>query len=379
MLTDVLIVGLAIGLATWGYFRGVSPDALAVLGFALGAVLGAWLAPQILDRGLDDPLAPALAVPGGLMLGGALAAGFERLGIELARRWLRRRPAAAAAGGGAVGVLLAVVAVWILGAIGVRVDALERTVRDSEIIDGLNAVVTPPGLPLVGHDRNYPLPRVRGPRTRLRPADARLKLDPQVRAAARSVVKVRISACGRRAVGSGWIAEDGVVATNAHVAEGGARLEVQVGGGGLRHDATTVLYDVRHDIAILRTPGTRGARPLDMAGVPRPNSSAVVLGFPRGRRYKARQARIGPTRPLLITSSEEAVTQLRATPGVEPGSSGGPLVDGRGRVVGMIFARNLADDGRTQFAVPTRFIRRALKRAASAGAAAVDTGDCEDE
>ena len=379
MLTDVIIVALTVAIAFWGYSQGVSVGVLVAVGFGVGALLGSRIGPQILDGGLRDPLAPALALPGALLFGGALAAALERFGFELRRR-LRRRYTADAIGGTVLAGFLAIALVWLAGAVGTRVDGLEETVKGSEILTQLNSVLPPPG-PLVSANRSYSLPTLDGPRARVLPVVDNVKRDPQVQAVAKSVVKIVISGCGRKGSGSGWIADDGIVVTNAHVVHHFENFGVQVEGGGVAREATPILIDFKNDISILRVPGVKALPHLPIAGTPRVNSSAAVLGFPYGKRYKVRAARMGPTVPLPgrlqpdRPRGRRLITLVRANLGVAPGSSGGPIVDPAGMVVAMIFAKSVVDS-HIQYAVPARLIQRDLRRARQSSEA-VDTGGCD--
>ena len=80
-----------------------------------------------------------------------------------------------------------------------------------------------------------------------------------MRAAGQSVVRVLGTACGLGVQGSGWVAADGVVVTNAHVVAGQDDTSVQVGGQGERLDAQAIHFDVRNDLAVLRVPGSRAS------------------------------------------------------------------------------------------------------------------------
>jgi S1-C subfamily serine protease len=57
---------------------------------------------------------------------------------------------------------------------------------------------------------------------------------------------------------------------------------------------------------------------------------------------------------------------------VRSGNSGGPMVDGAGRVLTTIFAASVSNDGRSGFGVPDPIVGRALDRAGGP----VDTGPC---
>ena len=64
------------------------------------------------------------------------------------------------------------------------------------------------------------------------------------------------------------------------------------------------------------------------------------------------------------------ITALRGR--VRSGNSGGPVVDGAGRVLATIFASSVSDGGRSGFGVPESVVRDAIRRAGNP----VDTGPC---
>ena len=65
-----------------------------------------------------------------------------------------------------------------------------------------------------------------------------------------------------------------------------------------------------------------------------------------------------------------SITSLRGP--VRQGNSGGPVVDGRGRVVTTVFAATVSDGGRSGFGVPDSVVSDALRSASGP----VDTGPC---
>ncbi|MBA3437310.1 MAG: MarP family serine protease [Thermoleophilaceae bacterium] len=380
MIVDLIIVGLMVAVAVWGYFQGVSVGVLVFVGFGAGAVIGSRVAPLVLDGGLRDPFAPVLAVPAALLFGAVLAAALERLGRNL-RRALRRRRTLDSFGGALTAACLGLVMVWMTAAVLAGVDGLKESFRDSVIVDRLNSVLVPPGPLLSAKEPSSALRVIEGPKVRAGIPDPRIKQDPQVRAAARSVAKIEVVACGGRGEGSGWVAADGIVVTNAHVARGSDAPAVRIEGQGKASIAEPIWYDDGDDIAILRTPALKGVPPLPIAGRPRAGTAAVVLGFPFGGRYKAREARLGPTSPLPEGAQQGAprsITPLFAGLGIGPGSSGGPVIDRNGRVVAMIFAGRDPNGGRDAFGIPSPLIRDALRKALSS-AQRVDTGDCREE
>jgi len=236
-------------------------------------------------------------------------------------------------------------------------------------------VLPPSGPILQALARFDPFPSIRGPAANVPPPNSRIARDPEVRAAGRSVVRVLGTACGLGVQGSGWVARDGIVVTNAHVVAGQDDTTVQLGGDGPSVDAQAVWYDPRNDLAILRVSGIGGTRPLRLNVDAKPGTSAAVLGFPENGPYDVRPARLGQTATVLTQDSygrgpvQRTITSLRGL--VRHGNSGGPVVDGSGRVVATVFAA-AAGRGRAGYAVPDSVVRSALRRARGA----VDTGPC---
>ncbi|MGH2968638.1 MAG: trypsin-like peptidase domain-containing protein, partial [Solirubrobacteraceae bacterium] len=198
--------------------------------------------------------------------------------------------------------------------------------------------------------------------------------DPQVDAAARSVVKVLGTACGLGVEGSGWVAGDELVVTNAHVVAGQEDTRVLLEGREPGLDAEAVAYDPRNDVAVLRVRGL-DAPALPLAASVREGTSAAVLGFPRNGPYDERAGRLGQTREVVTQDAygrgpvRRLITSLRGA--VRSGNSGGPMVDGRGRVVTTIFAATTSGP-RGGYGVPNAVVRRAIDGASGR----VSTGDC---
>jgi S1-C subfamily serine protease len=204
---------------------------------------------------------------------------------------------------------------------------------------------------------------------------AAIARDPDVRAASDSVVRVLGSACGLGVSGSGWVAAEGLVVTNAHVVAGQDDTTVQLGGDGPRLEAQAVAFDAHDDVAVLRVPGLR-ARPLAFAPEAPSGTPAALLGFPRNGPFTVRAARVGATRGVMSADAygrgpvRRSVTALRGV--VRPGNSGGPVVDAQGRVLATVFAARLGEGPRGGYGVPNDVVRRAL---AGAGGP-VGTGSC---
>lgn len=374
-IVDLIIVGLTLAAAAWGYRRGVMTGTLVLLGFAVGAVLGLRVAPLVLDRGLRDPYAPVVAVPAALLCGALLGAAFERAGFELRRR-LRGHGRLDAVGGALLVALLGLVAVWVVSALAARVNGLKDPVSDSAIVERLDAAVPPPG-PLLSAKASDDVAVLPGPGEHGRPSNLHVKRDPQVRAAKASTARIKVKFCGRGKSGSGWIAADGIVVTNAHVVRGSDEIRLQLEGKGKHYPAEAIWYDDKNDVAILRAPGIRGKRPLPINAKAKPGTPSAMLGFPGGGPYVVKPARLGVASriPGFRVEGDRRVVKrrvaIRMIARSRPGNSGGPVLDLEGRVVGMIFAHKTP--GYNSYAVPVPPIQRALRRAGPR----VGTGPCE--
>ena len=127
--------------------------------------------------------------------------------------------------------------------------------------------------------------------------------------------------------GSGVLIASGRVATNCHVVQGGAAY--QVGRGEHKFAATVYAEDRGKDICLLDAEGLQGepAR-LGQSATLKVGDPVYAVGAPRG---------------LELSLSDGIVAQLRGGPppliqttaAISPGSSGGGLFDGEGRLVGL--------------------------------------------
>jgi S1-C subfamily serine protease len=373
---DWVILGAVVLLALFGWAQGFIAGVLALVGFTAGAWLGTRIAPLVLEGGRESTWAPAFALVGAIVAGGVLAASFEGFGARLRARF--SSPAFAAVDGALGAVLTACVGLlvaWVLGAVALRAGPdIRRDVQRSAILRQLNAVLPPTG-PLLNTLRALdPFPRIDGPEARVAPPRGAIARDPEVAAARDSVVKILGTACGVGVEGSGWVARPGVVVTNAHVVAGQDDTRVLPRGSEPGVDAQAIAFDPRNDVAILRVPGL-DAPPLDLASDPRPGTSAAILGFPLNGPYDVRPGRVGQTREVVSQDAYGAgpvrrrIVSLRGA--VRSGNSGGPMVDGAGRVVATIFAATTSGP-RGGFGVPNAIVRDALARARGA----VSTGPC---
>jgi S1-C subfamily serine protease len=376
---DWIIVAFTLLMAAWGYLQGLVVGALSLGGFVAGAFLGSRLAPVLLSGGSQSPYAPLVTLVVAVTLGGVLATALETLGFELRRRM---GPALGTVDGAAGSVLVACFGlglVWVAGAVALQTPGarhLRRDIQRSAILQALNDALPPSGPLLNALARFDPLPSVNGPPANVPAPNSRIARDPQVRAASRSVVRVLGTACGLGVQGSGWVGGNGIVVTNAHVVAGEDDTTVQVQGQGAHLQATPIFFDPHDDIAVLRVSGLAGTPALRLNTSASTGSSGAILGFPHDGPYDVEPARLGSTTAVLTQDAygrgpvRRQITSFRGL--VRSGNSGGPVVDGEGRVLTTVFAASVGTSRHTGFGVPDSIVGSALARAHSP----VSTGAC---
>jgi hypothetical protein len=375
---DWIIVGFALLMAVWGYAQGLIVGALSLAGFAAGAFLGSRLGPLVLEDGSESPYAPLFTLLGALIVGGLLVTVLETVGFHLRGRLGERARAFDGVGGSLLLACFALGLAWIFGAVALQTPGareLRTDIQRSAILSELNEHLPPSGPLINALARFDPFPDITGPDPGVGPPDSRIARDPDVREAGDSVVRILGTACGLGVQGSGWVARDGVIVTNAHVVAGQDDTTLQIRGEGPKHDADAIWFDPDNDLAILRASGASGVPALDMNPDADPGTSGAVLGFPKNGAYDVEPARLGGTQAVTTQDAygegpvRRRVTSVRAE--VRSGNSGGPMVDGRGRVVTTIFAAS-TNRPETGFGVPDTVVQDALRRADER----VDTGPC---
>lgn len=379
---DWAIVAFTALLAFYGYIQGFIIGALSLIGFAVGAFIGTRLAPLVLTQGDHSPYAPLLGLLGALLVGGVLASGFEGVGVRV--RQTIRLPGLRKIDGLMGAVLTACIGLgvaWIVGAVALQSTGsqpLRADIQRSSILTELDQLLPPSGPILNALARFDPLPSVRGPIADVAAPTARILALPGVSQAGGSVVRVFGTACGLGIEGSGWVAEPGIVVTNAHVVAGENDTAVQVGGIGPGRSAEVIDFDSHDDVAVLRVPGLT-LPALQLSNGAPVGSAAAILGYPLDGPFNAEPARLGQT-TMVVTENAygvghvlRSVTALRGS--VRPGNSGGPIVGAHGVVLATVFAALTGTSQPGGFAVPNAVVETQLARALARDRV-VATGHC---
>jgi hypothetical protein len=175
-----------------------------------------------------------------------------------------------------------------------------------------------------------------------------------------SVVEIRGRGESGESLGSGFIVEaDGKIATSLHVIANLRQAAVRLTAGDVFDSFSVLAFDQRRDLALIKVAG------FDLPAATLGNSNEVQAGEP--------VLLIGSARGLQGTLTSGIVSALRDLPeegfkiiqtdaAANPGNSGGPLLNARGEVIGVLGFR-LRDSENLNFAVPINYVRGLLASA----------------
>lgn len=390
-LVDLGVIVLAGMAAFRGWHRGFIGQLFEFGGGFLGLIAGVALGPRIASV-ITDKAGPAGMLVSiaavFIMLSIGQAVGFiagHRFG-QIAKR--ARLGVFDSAMGTGVSIVVTFVSFWLIGGVLIHGPSkgLAKELTKSNTLSFMNDVMPPPP-DVLAYIRKYldtsgfpqvfaGLPRPVGPPVELPSnAEARQAGD----RADESLVRIVVPACGGTQLGSGWIAADETVVTNAHVVSGGDSVTIQQEATG-DHSGTVVVFDPKTDIAVIHVEGLTGP-PLDLdTEVKERGTTGATLGYPGARggtlviKRAAVQAKYSATGKDIYGQSDarREVYELRAP--VRQGDSGGPFVLSNGDVAGVVFAASTTD-GDIGYALTAAEVQAEIEDG-SGKTAAVSTGRC---
>jgi S1-C subfamily serine protease len=385
---DWCLVALVLAYAVSGYWQGFISGAFATGGLLLGGLLGIWVVPKLLGDA-----APALWVSLAALFVVLICASFGQAVLQYAGSRLRDRitwqPVRAldAVGGAALSMVAVLVVSWALGVAvsGASLPWVSKQVRESRVLSRVDDVMPPRAVTALNSFNDVVgssfFPRYLEPFARERiisvgPPPGRIARDPQVQAAAASVLKVRgENSCNRGVEGTGFLYAPNRLMTNAHVVAGVRDPAVIVDDQEV--PARVVYYNEDLDVAVLAVDGLdRPFLRFDTGGEER--EPAAVLGYPQDGPYDVQAARIRGKQRLRSPDIYGDGTVIREVFSlrslVRPGNSGGPLVSDDGKVLGVIFAASVTD-GDTGYALTAQQVRESAAQGATSDRE-VSTGRC---
>ena len=191
--------------------------------------------------------------------------------------------------------------------------------------------------------------------------------------ASKAVVEISAGGSTQRAQGSGFVYDrDGHIVTNQHVVAGATSVSVSFWNG-VERDAEVVGTDPSTDLAVLRVDAPGGLlSPLTLA-----DSSAVdvgdpvlAMGSPFGLEGTITSGIVSALhREMTAPNNFVIIDTIQTDAAINHGNSGGPLLDGRGRVIGVnaqIESESGGSDG-VGFAIPSDTVRSIIRQLISTG------------
>lgn len=163
------------------------------------------------------------------------------------------------------------------------------------------------------------------------------------------------------AVGTGFLVrEDGAFVTSFHVVEHAVAVQVESLDGAALGNVSVLAADAPRDLAILRVrvPAAMTPLPLGRDAAARVGDRVYLMSNPLGLNGTFSEGLLSARRPV------EGVAMIQVGAPIHPGSSGGPVLNDRGDVIGVatFFANGSSTLG---LAVPSRFVSSLLAVARS--------------
>jgi hypothetical protein len=155
-------------------------------------------------------------------------------------------------------------------------------------------------------------------------------------------------------LGSGFFITDDLVATNLHVIEGAAKGHAKIIGKNDTFEIASVFALEEPDLALVKLAGAKAAALKIGTREVAIGDEVYAIGNPRGLEGTFSQGIVSGIRNL----GELKIIQITAP--ISPGSSGGPVLNAYGEVVGIATA-TLTEGQNLNFAIPVAHISHALK------------------
>lgn len=180
-----------------------------------------------------------------------------------------------------------------------------------------------------------------------------------------SVVAVTAALKDKTSLGTGVILSgDGYIVTNAHVISGGELLTVTLSDDS-SHLALLVGYDAGTDLAVLKIAGENlPAAAFGDSAALQVGDAAYAIGNPLGDKLRGTMTNgiiSAIDRPIDIEG--QSVELIQTTAALNPGNSGGALINDRGQVVGITNMKMISTFGTVEglgFAIPTALAKEVV-------------------
>lgn len=155
-------------------------------------------------------------------------------------------------------------------------------------------------------------------------------------------------------LGSGVFIEPSIIATNQHVIEKGNSFRIKLNEDEIEYTVKVVAIDEKNDVALLKTEKDFPDYAVQMqTEMPVVGTHILVAGSPEGLEGTISEGIISSIR----RTSDKDLLQISAP--ISPGSSGGPIVNDNGELIGISVATfNTKRAQNLNFGVPAKYIQR---------------------
>lgn len=169
---------------------------------------------------------------------------------------------------------------------------------------------------------------------------------------------------GSSSLGSGLVYnKNGIIVTNYHVIQNASEIDVYFSNRSTKKTvkAKVIGVDTKTDLAILKIPPNSNLMPLNFANSDNLRIGDVVLaiGNPFGFSHTVTSGIISAKGRVIGSGPYDSYLQTDAS--IHPGNSGGPLLDTRGRVIGINTAV-ASEGGGIGFAIPSNMAAQIIKQ-----------------
>jgi len=392
---DWLLIG-ALAIFAWaGWRQGFVAGVLSFAGFLGGGVAALLWLPNLIKSFVTDQsisvIVLGVAVLASAILGQVL---FSILGRRL-RENLTWRPVkfVDSFAGSALNVLAFALVGWVIASVLVFMpsNSIAGQIGQSQVLSTLDAIVPNQARTLFKNVSTLVgqtgIPRIvtgfgQEPSSQVAEPEAGISRDvfPVI-----ETFTVRLTGdaqeCNQSVSGSGFYFAPGRLLTNAHVVAGVQELQVRLTGLETSVPGQVIYFDPQKDVAVIATKERDTRVALFARGKAEIGDNSAVAGYPGGGDLTVTPARISG----ILTARgeniygdigvERAVYSLRSN--VIPGNSGGPLVNGDGQILGLVFGSNTDSD--IGYALTNSELQDAVKFANEwkQSDGATDTGSCQ--
>ncbi len=159
-------------------------------------------------------------------------------------------------------------------------------------------------------------------------------------------------------LGSGFFVRTNQVATNLHVIKGASRGYIKLIGKKTKYNISGVTaVDTTRDLVILKVSSVLGSKtiPLGDSDAVQVGSPVYAVGNPRGLEGTFSQGIISSIRKI----GTDKILQITAP--ISPGSSGGPVLNENGHVIGVSVATYRSGQN-LNFAIPSNYLEKLIKQ-----------------